>query len=391
MGGEPQGAEVPGEKSGRVKPPAAGRWVFAVESFPKNLGGAHKAILALARALAAAGRPVRILAQSGEGSWDGIRVEEGCFPLVGKRNPEERVISFFAAASPFPDLYYPHGGSWKSWERQNRICAEGAYRWLQAVRVKLSPKQRAGARDEAQILLGSRSPEVVAISKGVADAIANDYGVPRGRIHLVYNGVDTEMYRPDNALRERVRRERGWDRAFVCLFAAHNFRLKGLANAVTAAGILGARREVRWIIAGKDKPGRYAALARRLGCGERLEFLGAVGDLRPLYAAADLLVQPTFYDPCSLTSLEALACGLPVLTSRWNGVSEILREAGGGRVVDDPRDAAGLAAAVEEMAADGPEAQARRRTARAAAERHSEKVWVADMIRVMDGVAGISS
>lgn len=364
-------------------PAARPAWMFAVERLTSRPGGAERAIRALARALAARGQAVEILMGAGSAPVDGLAAREGRFPLEG--GGAAPLISFFAAASPRPDIYYPHGGSWPTWEVQNRAAARGLYRLFQGVRVRLSPRQRAAARDEAALLGGGRPPHVVAIARWVADALERDYGLPTDRIHLVYNGVDTDHFRPDPDLRRRERRRRGWDRFFVCLFAAHNFRLKGLANAVAAAAALRSEPAVRWIVVGKDRPARYRALAARLGCAGRMMFAGAAEDLRPLYAASDLLVQPTFYDPCSLTSLEALATGLPVATSRWNGAAEILRASGGGRVVDEPTDAAGLARAVREIASE--DAVALRARARATAERHTEARWVADMMRVMDAVA----
>src|SRR5579884_2313241 len=71
--------------------------------------------------------------------------------------------------------------------------------------------------------------------------------------------------------------------------------------------------------------------------------------MRNAYFAADFLVHPTFYDPCSLVVLEALACGLPVITTRYNGASELLHPLQEGFVIDDPHDHARLALCLGEM------------------------------------------
>jgi UDP-glucose:(heptosyl)LPS alpha-1,3-glucosyltransferase len=78
-------------------------------------------------------------------------------------------------------------------------------------------------------------------------------------------------------------------------------------------------------------------------------FLGPVDDAAPCYAAADLYVQPTFYDPCSLVVLEALASGLPVITSRYNGVAELLTPGREGFVLHDPADVNELASRLEAL------------------------------------------
>jgi UDP-glucose:(heptosyl)LPS alpha-1,3-glucosyltransferase len=87
-------------------------------------------------------------------------------------------------------------------------------------------------------------------------------------------------------------------------------------------------------------------LAVRLGVADRVLFLGPVADVRRIYFAADMHVHPTFYDPCSGVVIEALACGLPVITTKFNGAAELMNPPGVGVVVNDPHDHAALAAAM---------------------------------------------
>ena len=81
-------------------------------------------------------------------------------------------------------------------------------------------------------------------------------------------------------------------------------------------------------------------------------FAGRVEDPLPFYAAADFYVHPTYYDPCSLVLLEAAACGLPLITSRFNGASEMFNEGQDMLLVDDPSDDRELAAAMRTMLDD---------------------------------------
>ena len=101
---------------------------------------------------------------------------------------------------------------------------------------------------------------------------------------------------------------------------------------------------------------------------DRFLFLGFRRDPKDAYFAADFLAHPTFYDPCSLVALEALACGLPVVTTRYNGASERLGDPPAGAVVRDPHDAAGLAKTIEDVLHPAHRARlAARATAAAAA------------------------
>ena len=89
--------------------------------------------------------------------------------------------------------------------------------------------------------------------------------------------------------------------------------------------------------------GAIRALADRLGIADRVHFAGPVGDPERWMAAADLFVLPTIYDPFSNACLEAMASGLPVITTKANGAAEILEEGRTGLVISDPCDVGGLA------------------------------------------------
>jgi UDP-glucose:(heptosyl)LPS alpha-1,3-glucosyltransferase len=116
-------------------------------------------------------------------------------------------------------------------------------------------------------------------------------------------------------------------------------------------------------------------LARRLGVAGRVRFAGYHADMREVYCASDFLVHPTFYDPCSNVVLEALLCGLPVVTSRHNGAAELLTRADAegrcaeGFVLPEPHDHARLAGCMNELI------DPKRRRQCAAAARAAAEGW----------------
>jgi UDP-glucose:(heptosyl)LPS alpha-1,3-glucosyltransferase len=142
------------------------------------------------------------------------------------------------------------------------------------------------------------------------------------------------------------------------LFVAMNYRLKGLAPLLHAVARVPRGKPFRLAVVGHPKDGRYRRLADRLGVADRVRFLGFRADPKDAYFAADFLAHPTFYDPCSLVALEALACGLPVVTTRYNGAAELLSPPVDGVVVADPHDAAELGAALAAMLDPGHRAAA---------------------------------
>src|SRR5262249_49582738 len=143
--------------------------------------------------------------------------------------------------------------------------------------------------------------------------------------------------------RQRLRQQLGiGPDETVAAFVAMNYRLKGLDPLLHAVGRLPRDVPFRLLRVGHPRTERDRRLARRLGVADRVCFHGYSAEPRNCYFAADFLVHPTFYDPCSLVVLEALACGLPVITTRYNGASELFQSPGGGLVVDDPHDHAQL-------------------------------------------------
>jgi len=131
---------------------------------------------------------------------------------------------------------------------------------------------------------------------------------------------------------------------------AHNFKLKGVGTLIRATACLRRELPVRTVIVGKAGPGKYRRLAGSLGVSDRVHFAGPTAAVDSFYAAADVYCQPTWYDPCSLVVLEALACGLPVITTRFNGAGELLTQEREGYVMADPADHEELARCVRELA-----------------------------------------
>jgi UDP-glucose:(heptosyl)LPS alpha-1,3-glucosyltransferase len=174
----------------------------------------------------------------------------------------------------------------------------------------------------------------------VAEHFQQRHGFPPERIHVIYNGVDTTRFSPEacGPLRRPTRAALGAsDEAALVLMVASNFYLKGLPTALHAmARLVAAGTDARLVIAGRGDPAQFSRTIERLGLGGRVTFLGNVDDTLPYYAAADAVVLPTYHDPCSLTVLEAWACGIPAITTRWNGASELMRNGCEGYTLERP-------------------------------------------------------
>jgi UDP-glucose:(heptosyl)LPS alpha-1,3-glucosyltransferase len=230
------------------------------------------------------------------------------------------------------DILRAGGGCHIEWLRQRARHSSP----LRRLEQRLNPLHVALLWLQARAFSASRTGVVIANShRGKAEIIRHHH-FPAGRIFVVHNGVDGDRFKPA----ARPRREE-----CVILLVGSGFERKGVAFAIRALARLPVRARLR--VAGKDNPAPYVRLAAKLGIAERVEFLGATARMEEVYAGGDLLVHPALYEPFSNATLEAMACGLPVVTSRINGASEIVEPGLNGGIVEDPADARALARALE--------------------------------------------
>lgn len=193
---------------------------------------------------------------------------------------------------------------------------------------------------------------VICNSQMVADEISTYYAVERSKLQVIYNGVDTAAFHPGLAdeWRAKTRMEAAIPpSAPVLLFVGSGFERKGVPRLLQAAARM-QRLDARIVIVGADrKLQKMRLLAARLGLADRVHFTGPLKDVRPWYGAADGFVLPTLYDPCPNAALEALACGLPIVTSSTCGAKEWVQAGVNGWVVDAIDDVA-LADRLDDLA-----------------------------------------
>lgn len=212
-----------------------------------------------------------------------------------------------------------------------------------------SPWHRYTLAAEAAMFRHPDLRAVICNSRMVRDDIATRFGTPADKLEVIYNGVDLALFQP--GLREQ---HRAATRAAlglaettpVILFVGSGFERKGIPVLLPALAAM-RRQDAVLLVVGRDRrEAAMRALARRLGIEARVRFLGAQQDVRPYYGAADCFALPTLYDPMPNAALEALACGLPIVTSTSCGAAELVAGDACGRVVD-ALDGRALAAALD--------------------------------------------
>ncbi len=236
---------------------------------------------------------------------------------------------------------------------------------------------------ERRQYFGPKKPLIVANSALVRDHFQHYYAVSSKDLHVVHNAIDPDRFRQHDRLRVRQEGRERWGlepSEVAGLIVAKNYRLKGLAPLLNGVAALvrrpafqSAAPAFRLLVCGSDETASYRRQAQKLGIERHIQFVGNYPEIRTAYFAADFLVHPTFYDPCSLVVLEALACDLPVITSRYNGAAELMASHQAGLVIGDPHDRDHLAECLGTMMDP-----VRRRTF-AQAARRAAAAWTFDL------------
>lgn len=327
-------------------------------------GGAERALDALLRELGREGHEVHVVAHRWDAAMDRpVAVHRVPLPpgpsflrawafaclsaRVVARSAFDVVHSFDRTL--VQDVYRAGDGCHREWLVQRRRWGLG--RW-----DGVNPLHGILLSLEARIFGPGGTRVLTVNSDRVGDEIRRHYGTAVERIRLIRNGVDLARFHPD-----RRREFRGGARArlglgpepVALLFAGSGFERKGLRSLILGAAEYARRRGTRpleILVAGKGDPRPYQRLARSVGLGPAPRFLGLWTRLDELHAAADAFVLPTLYDPAANATLEAMASGLPVITTRMDGASEIIEPGRSGIVLEDPADRAALADALSALA-----------------------------------------
>lgn len=327
-------------------------------------GGCERVGLGFARWLVERGHEVELWCASAEGAPEGARVRPvraggrgriwkmlSLWRAVGRmeRGAVEVVFSF--GRTPGHDVYRAGGGCHRAW------VARRGWSLADAVEVGLDRRAVRSAR------------LVVANSALAAGELSRWYGLEPARLRLVRNGVDLARFRPEP---RRALPAPG----STAIFLGNGWARKGLDTALAA---LARVQGLHLAVLGADpRPARWRRMVRALGLEGRVHFLGPVPDPEAWLPGAAALLLPTRYDPFANAVLEALACGVPAITSLDNGAAEVLPAPW--MAVEDPRDAAGFALALERALHD----PGLREACRAAAERCPAELAFAGLAEVAE-------
>ncbi len=287
------------------------------------------------------------------------------------------------------DVYWPHGGLHRATLAAGEASQPWALRGITRLLHRMSGKHRAFLAIEDELLATGLPRRIWCVSSMIRAEIASAYPVCAGRLEEHGNGVDRDLFHPGlrDEYRDGLLHQLGVPPdSPVFLFMGGNWRLKGWHVLLRAlSGIL----HIAWTcIAVGERSAEAALQAEREGLQGRV-LVAPNQDVRPLLGAADLLVAPTYRDPCSLATLEALASGVPVLTTTANGAADAIRKDGAGTVIPsgDAGELAGALGVWVDALSDPMFRVRARREAREASNDRERGPWLDRLVDSLEAVA----
>ncbi|MFQ6035688.1 MAG: glycosyltransferase family 4 protein [Sedimentisphaerales bacterium] len=339
-----------------------------------TLGGAERSVFELANAISKLGPEVDILAATGSPPLVSHRRTKNIHILCTNSFGKRTCYFTFAKALrehlaknhydvihsvlpfDFADIYQPRGGTYA--ESVLRNAASYQNKFIESYK-KLTAfanfRRTILLRAEKKLCKQPNGPIIIAISQYVAKQFKRHYAAGDDRIVVIPNGIKTyrkiDTSKADR-LRSQILNQLGQetrDEPAFFLFVANNFRLKGLAvliKAMQLAANQGTPRPGFLIVVGNDREHKYRRLANKLNIHKKTIFLGPIRYIQDVLSISDVAVLPTFYDPCSRYILEALAAYKPVITTSFNGATDLFVNNRHGKVIDSPEDVPALAEAI---------------------------------------------
>jgi UDP-glucose:(heptosyl)LPS alpha-1,3-glucosyltransferase len=382
---------------------------FALENFSRYSGGAESYAISLATYLIKSGWEVHFFGEAWDGEPEAAIFHKVTIPkflpawlklvlfafyhkkAVKKQNVD--VILGFGNTL-YMNVYQSHGGvHWLSAKRRIYSEKNEIKRAIKRLVILLSPKQWTRAWIESAPFRLYPRPRIVAISQMIKKDMSSYFKVNGADIKVVYNGVDTSRY--NRNLRQDykgpLRRQLGiGEDEVVFLFVSYDLKKKGIETLIEAGSQLKKMGNTNFkvmVVGGMP----YKALLRQiktLDIKDKIHFTGPVRSIEAYYANSDVFVLPTYYDACSLVVIEAMASGLPTITTTSNGAAGIINDGKDGYIISHPPTSLDLAKKMQLLLND-EKRQQMSREAICTGQRYSAEKNHQSMIRILGEVAAL--
>jgi UDP-glucose:(heptosyl)LPS alpha-1,3-glucosyltransferase len=365
------------------------RIALLTRRFDSAGGGTERDLIVTAQGLRAAGHQVTIFAdeiRGATGGWEVRRVGAG--PRLGRalsllrfawtaapaarRAGTDMVLSFARCVGA--DVIRSGGGAHVSYLRAAR-------KWrgpLGAMAMRLSPYHRVQMLVERQAFRNPGLKRAIAVSNFVRDDLIREFSLAPEKVVTIYNGVDLDRFRPAAETSERAAIRQKFvvpASARVVAFVGNGFARKGLGFLIEAWPLVAGGAFL--MVAGADRQtDKFARQARALNISARVVFTGPLPNVEALFHAADAFAMPSLFEPFGNVVMEAMASGLPAMTSGFSGVAEVIPPSMRGFRVEHPNDVGEVALRLGALF-DAPTSLGRE--ARATAEKFTWKRYAKEL------------
>jgi UDP-glucose:(heptosyl)LPS alpha-1,3-glucosyltransferase len=339
-----------------------------IEHADLTRGGAERSALELTTALLDRGLEVDLLAAKGLANAHNIRIlcsdsygKRTCyftFAKALKKHLKQNHYDVIHSALPFAfaDVYQPRGGTFAESIARNAASYQNKFLTsFKKITAFANSRRTILLQAERNLCKDKHGPAIAALSQYVADQFRRYYNINEPRITVIPNGIAIDKQVDTNEaqnLHTRILADLALteaDKPILFLFVANNFRLKGLTCLIEAMHLVAGystSRQSYLIVAGSDKSHKYRQLARKLRIQNRILFLGPLPHIQNALSIIDVAILPTFYDPSSRFILEAIAAAKPVITTKFNGATDLFDDNRHGKVIDTPDNPVALAQAI---------------------------------------------
>lgn len=365
-------------------------------------GGAEQFVQGYIQQLAEAGHDIHIFANQWTSS-DHPNIHLHHVPAF-KLNAFIRTLSFawFAAKAVGKESFDIIQSHEKTWKQDVYRVGDGCHReWLDQRKrflpilkrfsLSYNPFHRLILKLEKNIFESGQCKKFIAISQMVKNDILKHYDCPQENISVVYNGVDLTRFHPDNRnqYRENIRRGLNIPKSSVLvLFVGSGFERKGLKLLLQATQYFNSKD---WclLIMGKGKWKKFIDFVPEK-LRNQIIYKEPVPDIEKYYSAADIFALPSIYEPFGNANLEALASGLPVITTRHCGAADIIQHKQNGMIVESLESSKELAENINSLF-DPVLRQSMGQQGRTLAEQYSVDKNTREMVKVYEEIIASNS
>ena len=330
---------------------------LAIENFSKHKGGAESYAVSLASTLAEHGWETHLFGQN----WDGephtavfhrIKIPKLLpswakmilFALKHKKMVKSQAFDVILGFGNtiYMNVYQSHGGVHRFSTARKLYTEKNIFlRSIKRLLIVFSLKDKVRNWIESAPFRLDPKPKIIAISLMIKKDFTSFYHINEKEIKVIYNGIDTTKYNIElkERLRGSIRQQlRITDNDIAFLFISYDLKKKGIVPLIEAAAKLKKLNftNFKLVVVGERPYPLLLKRVKRLSLENTVIFTGPTKTPEDYYANCDVLVLPTFYDACSLVVMEAMACGLPAITTIYNGAAGIIENEKDGYIISHP-------------------------------------------------------